>query len=239
MAKSSAKGHYQRLRERFLQNAPGSRSEASLLELLLSYSIGKRDVKAATQALLDHFGGLQKIIASSPDEILQIKGIGYSTVTLLKAVHFLQTSEPDPSDKAYSHLTGDAKESPTASLLDLINKGTQHKGLPSQSLPEQQNDDQEQTASSGSEENPEGEGHPAELEAPQEIEKTQAEKAISSLLSHRVKFESSKSATVIPWNLISWPGSFISYENKRTVERSSAMSCVKSLAWLRVKSSRS
>lgn len=176
MAKSSAKGHYQRLRERFLQNAPGSRSEASLLELLLSYSIGKRDVKAATQALLDHFGSLQKIFSSSPDEILQVKGIGQSTVTLLKAVHFFQTSEPDQSATASPQLAGDAKESPTASLLDLINKGAQHKGSTPQSLPEHRNDDQEHAADSISEEKPEQGGPPAELDGTQKIVRSESNK---------------------------------------------------------------
>jgi len=96
MAKSSAKGHYQRLRERFLQNAPGLRSETSLLELLLSYSIGKRDVKAATQALLGHFGSLQKIFASSPTEGRHAGFQGAHKSTFDRAGAFYRIQPPIP-----------------------------------------------------------------------------------------------------------------------------------------------
>jgi DNA repair protein RadC len=45
MAEKSKAGHRQRLRERFLAGAQGSRSQERLLELLLTFAIARKDVR--------------------------------------------------------------------------------------------------------------------------------------------------------------------------------------------------
>ena len=45
MSAARRPGHYQCLRNGFLSGEPGSRSDEALLELLLTYAIGRRDVQ--------------------------------------------------------------------------------------------------------------------------------------------------------------------------------------------------
>ena len=49
-------GHRQRIKERFLKTAGQSWQDYELLELLLTYSIPRIDVKPLAKTLLAHFG---------------------------------------------------------------------------------------------------------------------------------------------------------------------------------------
>jgi len=90
MADMSKPGHYQRMRERFLAGAPESRTDAALLELLLTYAIGRRDVRPVAESLLQTFGSLDGVLAASCDELCKAKGVGEASAALLKAIEFLR-----------------------------------------------------------------------------------------------------------------------------------------------------
>jgi hypothetical protein len=86
-------GHRQRLRERFLAGEPEARSDETLLELLLAFAIGRKDVKPLAEELIRVFKGLSQVLSASPDELRRVKGIGEISVALLKVVHFIKTGE--------------------------------------------------------------------------------------------------------------------------------------------------
>ena len=88
-----AAGHRHRLRECFLSGEAEARSEEMLLELLLTFAIGRKDVKPLAQELIRTFGGLSQILSASPGELYKVKGIGQSSVTLLKVIRFFQTGD--------------------------------------------------------------------------------------------------------------------------------------------------
>ena len=87
--KQNTKNHQQRLRNRFLLKELNSRSEESLLELLLTYAIPRKDVQQLAKSLINKFGSIKKVLAASEEELCQIKGIKESTVVLLKLTNTL------------------------------------------------------------------------------------------------------------------------------------------------------
>lgn len=91
MAAKEKTGHRQRLRERLLSGEAESFSDAMLLELLLTFAIRRKDVSLIAEELLRVFGSLSQVLSASPSALIEIKGVGQSTIALLKAVHFAQT----------------------------------------------------------------------------------------------------------------------------------------------------
>ena len=91
MAENRKTGHRQRLRERFLAGGPESCSDERLLELLLTFAIGRKDVRPFAQELVQIFGNLDHILSASPDELYKVKGLGQSSIALLKVVDFIKS----------------------------------------------------------------------------------------------------------------------------------------------------
>lgn len=68
-------GHRARLRERF-ERDPAGMAEYELLELLLGYSLTRKDTKPLAKELLRRFGGIRGIMNARPDELLAVPGFG-------------------------------------------------------------------------------------------------------------------------------------------------------------------
>ena len=79
-------GHRDRLRQRFLEYGLDNFNELNALELLLFFSIPRRDTNPIAHALLDRFGSLKGIFTASPQELCQVEGVGESTAALLRLV---------------------------------------------------------------------------------------------------------------------------------------------------------
>jgi len=86
-------GHRERLRQRFIAREPEALTDEAMLELLLSYSILRRDVQPLAKLLLAHFGSLDAVLAAEPTELRKVRGIKDASVALVKlAQHFQQFS---------------------------------------------------------------------------------------------------------------------------------------------------
>ena len=59
-------GHRERLRQRFLDVAPDALADYELLELLLFFSVYRRDTKPLAKELIARFGGLGAALAADP-----------------------------------------------------------------------------------------------------------------------------------------------------------------------------
>ena len=90
MAEKGKTGHRQRVRDRFLAGDAEQRSDEMLLELLLTFAIGRTDVMPLAQKLIRVFGSLSQVLSASHDELFKVKGIGQSSITLLKVVNFIE-----------------------------------------------------------------------------------------------------------------------------------------------------
>ena len=109
-------GHRERLRARFLAGEVAATTEVALLELLLTYSIPRRDVRPLAEELLAAFGSVGAVLSAPASELERFPGIKESSTVLLKLVHQLSTlptpccvSEPVPS----SDVSEVSQESPT------------------------------------------------------------------------------------------------------------------------------
>ncbi len=82
-------GHRERLRQRFLQHSAEALQEYELLEMLLQYSIPRRDTKPLAKSLIKRFGSLAGVFDTTYEDLLQVEGIGPRTaiqIRLVKAI---------------------------------------------------------------------------------------------------------------------------------------------------------
>lgn len=117
MTEKEYSGHRQRLRERFLAGEAGAHSDEAILELILTFAIGRKDVKTLAQELIRAFGGLSQVLSAPSDELSKVKGVGQSSVALLKVIDFIRSISV--SQKATSSLPKE-KSSAQLSLFDGI-----------------------------------------------------------------------------------------------------------------------
>ena len=59
------------------------------MELLLFSFMPRRDVKPIAKALIQRFGGVSGVLAAPTEALLEVKGVGETSATMLKAVHAL------------------------------------------------------------------------------------------------------------------------------------------------------
>lgn len=79
-------GHRERLRQRFLEHGLDNFNELNALELLLFFSVPRRDTNPLAHALLDRFGSLAALFEASEQELKDVKGVGENTVALIRLV---------------------------------------------------------------------------------------------------------------------------------------------------------
>ena len=79
-------GHRERLRKKLLECSGDVFADYELLELLLTIAIPRRDVKPLAKELLNKFSTFAGVINASEAELLEIKGVGETTVALFKII---------------------------------------------------------------------------------------------------------------------------------------------------------
>lgn len=79
-------GHRQRLREKFANSGQEAFPDYELLELILTYSIPRRDVKPIAKELLNRFHTFPGVMDARPDDLAQVPGLGENSITLLKLI---------------------------------------------------------------------------------------------------------------------------------------------------------
>jgi len=78
--------HRQRLRALFRSAGLESLQPHNVLELLLFYSIPRRDTNEIAHRLLDHFGTLVNVLDAAPEELCKVEGVGEASATLISFV---------------------------------------------------------------------------------------------------------------------------------------------------------
>lgn len=84
-------GHRERMFSNFMACLPGEISPERLLELLLFFSIPRKDTYALSKELISRFGSFKAVFQAPVNELLEVEGIGMRTVQNLKIV--LETAE--------------------------------------------------------------------------------------------------------------------------------------------------
>ncbi len=80
-------GHRQRMRERFGKQGLEGFAPHEILELLLFYAIPQKNVNPIAHQLINRFGSLHGVLNASPQQLMQVEGIGEYAATFLSLVH--------------------------------------------------------------------------------------------------------------------------------------------------------
>ncbi len=86
-------GHRKRLREKYLELGYKSFRDYEVLELLLTYSVKRKDCKGIAKDLLKEFKSIKKIIDADTKELEKISGVGTETAMYLKLIGDLLLNE--------------------------------------------------------------------------------------------------------------------------------------------------
>lgn len=77
-------GHRQRMIQRFLHEGLDGFEEHQVLEMLLFYSIPRRDTNETAHQLIEAFGSLSGVLDAPYQELLNVPGVGANTAAMLK-----------------------------------------------------------------------------------------------------------------------------------------------------------
>ncbi len=106
----SRDGHRARMRAAYLQGGGDSMPDHQLLELLLSVSIPRKDVKPIAYALINRFGSLEQVFDATAADLQQVPGIGEQTAVQILLVRDLNRRIHKNQNKPVKHLN-DATQS--------------------------------------------------------------------------------------------------------------------------------
>lgn len=76
IAKDHKTGHRGRLRTRLVNAGRQAFADHELLELLLTYSIPRKDTKQIAKALINQFGSFASVLDQPQERLSEIDGIG-------------------------------------------------------------------------------------------------------------------------------------------------------------------
>lgn len=79
------KGHRERLRKKYSEKGENALLDYELLELLLFYSIPRRETKSLAKELINHFGSLDNLLNADAKQIeTAVSGVGEESAALIK-----------------------------------------------------------------------------------------------------------------------------------------------------------
>lgn len=84
MVENHQQGHRKRLRERLIKSGEESLADYELLEMALYWSHPRGDTKPIAKDLLIKFKNLANVFIASKDDLKKVKGVGDSTVAVLR-----------------------------------------------------------------------------------------------------------------------------------------------------------
>ena len=86
MEKHLHEGHRERLRATYLKSGMEGMPDHAVMELLLTYTIPRKDVNELAHRLLNRYGSLNEVLTATPSDLEQIEGIGGQTAVFLHAL---------------------------------------------------------------------------------------------------------------------------------------------------------
>ena len=79
-------GHRKRLKARFIKSGLDDFEPHNILELLLFYSIPRKDTNPIAHKLISRFGSLSGVFDAKPEELMKVDGITENTAVLISMV---------------------------------------------------------------------------------------------------------------------------------------------------------
>ncbi len=94
--------HRKRLRQRFLDEGLENFKNHNILELLLFYSVPRKDTNDLAHELIEKFGSLSAVFDADYDSLLGCKGVSENTAVLLKLIPKLARAYLMDKDTGYA-----------------------------------------------------------------------------------------------------------------------------------------
>jgi len=79
-------GHRKRLKARFIKSGLDDFEPHNVLELLLFYSVPRKDTNPLAHRLINRFGSLSGVFDAKPEELMKVDGITENTAVLISMV---------------------------------------------------------------------------------------------------------------------------------------------------------
>ncbi|MBQ8251197.1 MAG: DNA repair protein RadC [Alphaproteobacteria bacterium] len=114
-------GHRSRMKNKVLDKGGTSLTEIELLEVLLMYSIPRKDVKPIAKQLLRKFVTLRNVLNADPGLLADVKGVKETTICLFKTVEAACLQMLAPKIQKETYLDD------WDSILDFIRLNLSHK----------------------------------------------------------------------------------------------------------------
>ncbi len=96
------KDHRRRVRSQFLSNGIEAMPDHNVLEMLLFYSVPRRDTNELAHRLIDTFGSLRGVLDAPADKLLQVEGVTECTTAMLTLMPQLFRRYTDSGKKKVS-----------------------------------------------------------------------------------------------------------------------------------------
>jgi DNA repair protein RadC len=77
-------GHRSRLREQYFENGLDAFNDHQVLELLLTFSIPRRDTNELAHTLMDRYGSLEKVFEADHLDLRDVAGVGENSAALIR-----------------------------------------------------------------------------------------------------------------------------------------------------------
>jgi DNA repair protein RadC len=101
MEKNIHSGHRERVRENYKKSGFDGFSDVNILEMLLFYSIPRKDTNVIAHNLLNEFGSISAVFDAPYDMLLKVRGITDNTATLISMTRELfKVYESDKIEKS-------------------------------------------------------------------------------------------------------------------------------------------
>lgn len=79
-------GHRKRLKQRFIKSGLDDFEPHNVLELVLFYSVPRKDTNPLAHRLINRFGSLSGVFDAKPEELMKVDGVTENTAALLSMI---------------------------------------------------------------------------------------------------------------------------------------------------------
>lgn len=97
-------GHKERLRQKAMRNI-SSLEPHEIIELILNFSIIRKNTNPLAHQLLNEFGSIANVIDTDFSKLIEVEGLGESSAMLLKLIPALGNAYANSRCKTYSTIT--------------------------------------------------------------------------------------------------------------------------------------
>jgi DNA repair protein RadC len=118
-------GHRERIRQKFLASGFSSFADHEILEMLLFYSIPRKNTNELAHRLIQEFGSIENVFSASIELLMEVKGMSKSSAVLIKMIPDLCKIYLDGERKIYSDSVTSFDDIKTLAIKQYVGESTE------------------------------------------------------------------------------------------------------------------